>query len=320
LHWIDTDGDPDEDGFLEYARRSGQGLRHQGWKDSDDSVSHADGTLAEPPVALCEVQAYAYAARRAGARLARAAGDADLAVRLEADAARLQQRFDDAFWLEHEGTYALALDRDKRPCRVRSSNAGHCLYAGIARPDRAARVAETLLRPSSFSGWGVRTLDAGEVRYNPMSYHNGSVWPHDTAIVAAGLAAYGYRQPAAQLCGAIVDLAGAAHLHRLPELICGFAREGDRGPTLYPVACAPQAWAAGAPFLLIQACLGLRIHASEGLVTFDHPILPDGLTDLSIAQLPAGDGTVDLTCVGYPENVGVSVTRRHSRVKVVVTK
>ena len=200
LGWIDRDGDRDGDGFVEYERRAADGLIHQGWKDSDDAVSHADGTPASGPIALCEVQAYVYAARRAGAVLAAALGMPDRAAELERQAGRLRERFEAAFWCDDLGTYALALDGDKRPCRVRTSNAGHCLFGGIAAPDRAARVARGLMAPELFSGWGIRTLAATEVRYNPMSYHNGTVWPHDNALIAFGAARYGLQGPRRARC------------------------------------------------------------------------------------------------------------------------
>src|SRR5688500_4215358 len=245
VEWMRSYGDADEDGFIEYARHGETGLTQQGWKDSYDSVSHADGTLAQGPIVVCEVQGYAYGAWLAASELASATGDARAAA-WRAHADRLRLRFDDAFWCESLDTYALALDKNKRPCQVRASNAGHCLFAGISSPDRADRVCRTLMSDASFAGWGVRTVAAGEARYNPMSYHNGSIWPHDNAVIAAGLARYGFTDAAARILNAMFDLSEAVDLHRLPELICGFDRRSDEHPTLYPVACAPQAWAAGA--------------------------------------------------------------------------
>ncbi len=320
LTWCLQYGDLDQDGFIEYARRDARGLLHQGWKDSHDSISHADGELAEPPVALCEVQAYLFAALRAGAALTLALGDHTRSADLSQRARRLREDFDTAFWLADEATYALALDRDKRPCRVRASNVGHCLAAGIIPRERAATVAATLMSPDSFTGWGIRTLDQREARYNPMSYHNGSVWPHDTSIVAAGLARYGFKQDALQLLSGLLDLSQALPLRRLPELICGFDREHGEGPTSYPVACAPQAWAAGSLFLALSACLGLRIDAEYNAVTFERPVLPPTIPAVSIAGLAVGRTTVDLTIERTGDHVGVRVDRRDGPLDVLVRK
>src|SRR5262245_7756473 len=246
LHWIDRYGDQDGDGFVEYRRQSAHGLVHQGWKDTDTAIFHADGSLAHGSIALCEVQGYVYAARRAGAVLAAELGRADWAVELTRQAEALRERFAQAFWCEELSTYALALDGDKRPCRVRTSNAGQCLFTGIASPEHARRVARTLLAPESFSGWGVRTLAASESRYNPMGYHTGAVWPHDNALIAQGLARYGLGEQALQLWTGLFEAGLYFDLRRMPELFCGFPKDLGEGPIRYPVACAPQAWAAGA--------------------------------------------------------------------------
>ncbi len=253
LAWIDEWGDADGDGFVEYSAKTPSGLRQQGWKDSNDSVSHADGSLAQGPIALCEIQAYTYAAKLGASMLAEVLGYAAEARRLREEAETLRDRFEAAYWCEDLSTYALALDGDKRPCRVVSSNAGHCLFAGIADPARAERVAATLLNEASFSGWGIRTLAAAERRYNPMSYHNGSVWPHDNALIAAGLAAYQRRHEAVRVLTGLFEASRCFTLHRLPELFCGFPRRAGEGPTLYPVACEPQTWAAGAVFLVLAS-------------------------------------------------------------------
>lgn len=320
LAWIESCGDADGDGFVEYARRSSHGLVQQGWKDSQDSVSHADGTLAEPPIALCEVQGYAYAARRAGAALARRLGLGARAAALDRDADRLRERFEAAFWCEEIATYALALDGSKRPCRVVSSNAGHCLFAGIAGADRARRVAATLLQEDSFSGWGVRTLAAGHPRYNPMSYHNGSVWPHDNALIAAGLARYGLKDEALAVLTGLFDASLFFDLHRLPELFCGFPRRPGESPTLYPVSCSPQAWASGAVLLLLQACLGLDVRAADRRVVFANPRLPEFLDEVRIDGLRVGDASLDLALVRYGRDVGINVLRRTGDVTVVAVK
>jgi glycogen debranching enzyme len=320
LDWIATSGDPDRDGFVEFERHSDKGLVQQGWKDSYDSISHADGTLAEPPIALCEIQAYAYAAWRGAAELAAMRGDHASAAEWRGRADRLRARFEDVFWCDDLGTYAMALDGRKRPCRVRASNAGHCLYAGIASPERARRIAEALLSDASFAGWGIRTLAAGEARFNPMSYHNGSIWPHDNAIVAAGLARYGLMAAATRVMSGMLDLSAVVDLHRLPELICGFHRREAEFPTLYPVACAPQAWAAGAVYLLLEACLGLKIDVQARRVTMTRPVLPEAIEWLRVTNLSVGEASLDLLLTRHPNDVGVTVLRRDGDVEIVGVK
>ncbi|MGH6678162.1 MAG: amylo-alpha-1,6-glucosidase, partial [Bradyrhizobium sp.] len=221
LQWIDEYGDIDKDGFIEYSRAAASGLANQGWKDSHDAIFHADGTGAEGPIALCEVQGYVYAAKQHAARMASGFGLDELAARLSMQAEQLRVSFDAAFWCEDIGTYALALDGAKRPCRVLASNAGHTLFSGIAVPERAWKVAENLLSPDGFSGWGIRTLSLGQPRYNPMSYHNGSVWPHDNALIAMGFARYGLKAEAARVFAGIFNAARQQELRRLPELFCG---------------------------------------------------------------------------------------------------
>jgi glycogen debranching enzyme len=318
LQWLDRYGDRDGDGFVEYGRRRESGLRNQGWKDSEDAVFHADGSLAAPPIALCEVQGYVYLARRSAALLAADLGDRNLAANLEAQAELLRARFEAAFWREELGTYALALDGDKRPCDVRSSNAGQLLFTGICRPERAARVAQQLFGRAFFSGWGVRTLSAREKRFNPTSYHNGSVWPHDNALIALGLAEYGHCAEALALCAALFDAAAHMHLRRLPELFCGFDRKRGKAPTLYPVACAPQAWAACAPFALIQACLGLEIDAASSSVLLRRPRLPQFLEWLTVRDLAVGGGRLDLMFRRHDASVAVNLLRREGDADVEV--
>jgi glycogen debranching enzyme len=320
LAWMDHHGDRDGDGFVEYERRSGAGLVHQGWKDSDDAVFHADGSLAGGPIALCEVQAYVYAARRAGARLAAVLGHDQRAAELEAQAEALSRRFDEAFWSEELQSYALALDGDKRPCLVRSSNAGQCLFSGIVPQGRAQRLVHTLLHPDSFTGWGVRTIASSEARYNPMSYHNGSIWPHDNALVALGLARYGFGDEAVRLLDGLFDAAMYFDLQRMPELFCGFAQEPGEGPVLYPVACAPQAWSCASMLLLLQAVLGLEVDGPRRQVHFTRPRLPERLRELKILNLQVADASVDLLLVRHARDVGVDVLQRNGDVRVVVVK
>ena len=295
LTWMDRYGDRDKDGFIEYEKRSPRGLVQQGWKDSHDSVFHANGSMPEPPIALCEVQAYAYAAKCAGARLARAFGESEFASTLEKEAGSLRVAFERAFWNEQLGAYVLALDGHKRQCAVRTSNAGHALYCGIAEDSRARSVASLLMGPQMFSGWGIRTVASSEVRYNPMSYHNGSVWPHDNAIVAAGFSRYGLQNLAAEVLNGLYEASRHIELQRMPELFCGFHKRTEgSGPTLYPVACAPQAWAAGSVFLMLGACLGINVVASKPRIHLFRPSLPEALNELRIDNLQVGDASVYL--------------------------
>jgi glycogen debranching enzyme len=319
LEWIDKFGDMDGDGFVEYAQRSTKGLVQQGWKDSNDSVFHADGNIAEAPIALCEVQGYVYAAKLAGAALSCALGDKQNCVSLRAQAEALKAQFDEAFWCDEISTYALALDGNKKPCRVRSSNAGHCLYTDIATRERALRIAETLLSPDSFSGWGIRTIASGQRRYNPLSYHNGSIWPHDNSIIAAGLAKYDCRHQAGRLLLSLLDTSRWADLRRLPELFCGLDRRSGEGPTLYPVACSPQAWASGAVFLVLQACLGASVQDANNRIQFHRPYLPEGIPQLWITGLRSGSGSADLFFERKEHSVRVEVTAQSGNVEVLTT-
>jgi glycogen debranching enzyme len=320
LSWMETYGDRDGDGFLEYQRQSTRGLANQGWKDSYDSVFHADGTLAEGAIALCEVQGYAYAARRGAADLARALGHQERGGALDAQADQLRSAFEEAFWMEELGTYAEALDGAKRPCRVLTSNPGHCLYTRIADLERGQRVIETLLSPRGFSGWGVRTVATGEARYNPMSYHDGSVWPHDNAIAAAGMARYGRTDGALRILESMFAASQMIDLRRLPELFCGFERRHGEGPTAYPVACSPQSWASASVLLMLQACLGLEIDAPEGQVRFTQPRLPDPVEELWISDLQVGDAKLDLVLQRRPGDVGISVLNKSGSVQVISIK
>ncbi len=320
LGWIERDGDADGDGFVEYARQTPKGLVQQGWKDSHDSVFHADGELAEGPIALCEVQGYVYGAFRGAAEIATALGQRARAESYLRKAEVLRARFAEKFWDEELGTYALALDGKKRPCRVRASNAGHALWAGIAQPAHARRVAETLMSEESFSGWGIRTLASCERRYNPMSYHNGSVWPHDNALIAAGFANYGFDDLGLRLFEAMLGASETVDLRRLPELFCGFRRRPGEGPTLYPVACAPQAWASGAVFMLLGSALGISVDGARNEISLTHPVLPPQLGELRINGLSVGNGQLDLRLENHPHDVGLTVLRREGQVSVVVVK
>jgi glycogen debranching enzyme len=315
-----TYGDRDGDGFLEYERRSADGLIHQGWKDADDAIFHADGTPVQGAIALCEVQGYAYAAYKAASTLAELLGKPEEAACFAGQADMLYERFNEAFWCEDLSTYALALDGEKRRCCVVTSNAGQCLFTGIATPERAARVAQTLLSNASFSGWGIRTVASFEPRFNPMSYHNGSVWPHDNALIAFGMARYGLTQQANIVFHGLFEAAMYFDLHRMPELFCGFEKEAGEGPVLYPVACAPQAWAAASMFLLFQATLGLRVDGIMKQVILKSPALPEFLNDIRITNLRVGDSSIDLDVVRHGDEVGVITKQATNDLAVVLTK
>jgi glycogen debranching enzyme len=320
LEWIDTYGDMDGDGFVEYARKTSKGLFNQGWKDSWDSVRHKDGSIAEGPIALCEVQGYVYAAKNGAAEMARLLGKPATADRLLDEARTLQERFERSFWMEEEGFYALALDGKKQPCRVLASNAGHCLSCGISGPQRADAVIERLMAEDLFSGWGIRTLSSRESFYNPMSYHNGSIWPHDNSMIGWGMSSYGQSAHTERLLGSIMDACAYFDLFRLPELFCGFKRRAGEGPTRYPVACSPQAWASGAIYLLLQACLGMRINGKDKEIRFVKPTLPAILDHLQITNLQVGKGAVDLHIKRHLHDVSIYVTRRSGQVDVHILK
>lgn len=319
LSWIDEYGDRDGDGFTEYERTGTKGLHNQGWKDSVDSVFHADGTYAEGAVALCEVQGYVHAAKSRAAAMASALGHSERASALHRECEELRQHFEAAFWCEDIGTYALALDGQKRPCKVRSSNAGHLLFSGIVSPERAILVADQLMSHSFFAGWGIRTIASTEARYNPMSYHNGSIWPHDNALIGLGFARYGLKHHLRRLFSGLFDSATYMDLRRLPELFCGFRRTRGKGPTFYPVACSPQAWSSAAPFALLQASLGLEFQAQNGRMLFRQPRLPDFLDQVIIRSLAVGDSQLDILLRRYGNDVSVNVLRCSGDLEVSVT-
>ena len=318
LTWIDEYGDLDGDGFVEYSSRSKRGLRNQGWKDSWDSVVHADGRLAEPPIALVEVQGYVYMAKQRIGDVFASIGNRDRAVRLREEATVLRKRFNDAFWMEDEQYFAGALDGDKRHVRTVMSNPGHALYCDIVDREKAEHVAKRLFQPDMFSGWGIRTMSKGAAAYNPMSYHNGSVWPHDNALIAAGLKRYGYVTTTNRVATAMFDAAIHSDYMRLPELFCGFTRRTPSRPVQYPVACSPQAWAAGAPFLLLQAMLGVSALAHENLLTVNKPHLPRWLNQVELRNLRVGNSTLSLIFRREGETTGFSLIAKEGDVRVVM--
>jgi glycogen debranching enzyme len=286
MEWIENYGDADGDGFVEYCRKTRDGLVNQGWKDSWDGINFADGTIAEAPIALAEVQAYVFAAYKARAQLARHAGDERGAATWRKKAKQLKRQFNERFWLPDRGWYAIGLDKDKRPIDALTSNVGHCLWTGIVDKDKAGAVARQLMSPEMFSGWGIRTLASTMGAYNPMSYHNGSVWPHDNALCAAGLMRYGFIEQAQRVSDAIID--AAEHFgYRLPELFCGFDREEFSAPVPYPTSCSPQAWAAAAPLQLLHSLLRFAPEVSSGQL-WCAPEVPDRYLPLRVSGLRVG--------------------------------
>jgi glycogen debranching enzyme len=318
LEWIDRYGDADNDGFVEYRSRSPRGLRNQGWKDAHDSVIHTDGRIAEPPIALAEVQAYVYMAKVRMADVYGALGDFERAVRLKDQATVLRRRFHEAFWMEEEGFFAGALDGDKQQVKTIVSNPGHGLYCGIVDDRRAEAVARRLFEPDMFSGWGIRTMSKTAAGYNPMSYHNGTVWPHDNALIAAGLKRYGFLDATNRIATAMFEAAQYTDYMRLPELFCGFTRRAPSPPVQYPVACSPQAWAAGAPFLLLQGMLGISAVAHENVLTVNKPHLPPWLNEVEVRNLRVGNSTLSLVFRREGETTGFSLLSRDGDVRVVM--
>ncbi|MCB8883237.1 amylo-alpha-1,6-glucosidase [Acidisoma cellulosilytica] len=318
MEWIAKYGDRDGDGFVEYYRATGSGLQNQGWKDSFDSVFHADGSLAEGPIALCEVQGYVYAAHRAMAEIGRRLGHEQVATFHDKQAETLRAAFEEAFWCEEIGTYAIALDGAKKPCRIRTSNPGHLMMTGMILPERAARMAEGFMSHDFFSGWGIRTVASTEARYNPMGYHNGSVWPHDNALIAMGLARYGHTDAVAKIFEGQFDAALYIDMRRLPELFCGFARRRNQGPTFYPVACSPQAWAAAALPALLQASLGLSIDPAARSVIFSTPKLPSFLDEMILHNIRIGEARVTVRIQRMGDEVAINVRERQGDIHVVV--
>ncbi len=317
LDWARDFGDVDGDGFLEYQRRSDRGLLNQGWKDSGDAIVGAGGEIATQPIALVEVQGYLYAAKRGLARVMAALRDNELAARLDAEAAALRQRINRDFWME-EGFYALALDGEKHQVASRTSNPGHLLYAGVPNPSRASQVVDGLLRNDLFSGWGIRTLSSESPRFNPFGYHVGSVWPHDNSIAAMGFKKYGKENELAELATALFDAARSFDYYRLPELFCGTPRTAHHAPVPYPVACRPQAWAAGSVPLLLQAVLGLRPEAAYNQLLVVRPQLPYWLDVVQVRNLKIGAGSVDLLYEQRNRRTQVVVLNATAGIRVTV--
>ncbi len=319
LTWIDKYGDRDGDGFIEYERRTPAGLLNQGWKDSGDAIRHRDGTPAVAPIALVELQGYVYDAKNRMASLARRLGDDGLAQRLDDEAATLRRRFDEAFWMPDANFYAIALDRDKRQVGTISSNPGHCLWSGIVPPERVDAVVDRLLDPSMDCGWGIRTYATGQPGYNPVGYHTGSVWPHDNALIAAGMKRVGRHDAADRVASRIFEAARHSPDFRLPELFCGFDRAVADMPVPYPVACSPHAWSAATPLSLLQTMLGMHADAANGLLELDRPHLPAWLGKVTVHELRVGERTVDLLFHRWRGNTtSAEVLRRDGPLELVI--
>jgi glycogen debranching enzyme len=317
LSWIDVYGDTDADGFVETRPRSGNAPQTS-WKSSPDSMFHADGSLAAGPLALCEVQGYVYGAKLGAARMARSLGEMPRAIALVEAAQALQARFNSSFWCPDIQTYAPALDGDKQRCCVRTSNAGHALYTGIAHAEHARQVIAGFGDEHMFSGWGVRTVSENELRFNPMSYHNGGVWPHDNALLAAGAARYDDKAFALRILNSQFEAARHFDLLRLPELFCGFRRRGRERPLQFPVACSPQAVSAGATFLMLQSVLGLSIDALDQQIVLSHPVVPEGFEEVAVRNLQVRGSSVDFTVRRHAGSVSVSVERREGKLDLVI--
>lgn len=320
LEWMDEYGVKGDDGLIWYYRVNENGLKNQCWKDSDISMMYADGTIPDRPLAVSEVQAYAFRARKAAAKLALVMGDPELSKKLLKQAAVLKESIETYFWLEDLSTYALALDDEMKPLAVRSSNAGHLLFGGVPDAERAERVRDSLLSSEMDCGWGIRTLSSMQPGYNPMAYHNGSVWPHDNALIAAGFGEYGFTGEARYILESVFRVSTFMTDYRLPELWCGFPRLDTPAPVLYPVACSPQAWAAGTVFLLLQATLGLSIHGARRHISVVRPTLPDNIDYLDIWNLPVGSGQADLHFERHGEDVSVNIRRRTEGITLKLEK
>ena len=318
LRWIDEYGDLDGDGFVEYRSRSPRGLVNQGWKDAEDSVVHRDGTLATPPIALVEVQAYVYMAKSRMAFVYEALGDRERAVRLREEAATLRKAVNESFWMEDEQFFAMALDADKRQVGTIVSNPGHLLYCDVVDADRAELVTRRLLSPEMFSGWGIRTMSKSAAAYNPMSYHNGTVWPHDNALIASGMKRFKFVETINRIATSLFDAAAFTDYMRLPELFCGFVRRTPSPPVEYPVACSPQAWAAGVPVLLLQAMLGISAVAHENLLRVNQPHLPVWLNRVELRNLRVGDSVLTLQFRRQAGVTSFSLEEKEGDVRVVM--
>jgi glycogen debranching enzyme len=320
LDWMERWGDSDGDGFLEYAKQSPNGLVNQGWKDSHDSVMHANGVLACVPIRLCEVQGYAFRARMGMSSMAKFLGQEDLAIRLRREALELKSRFTERFW-NSEGQFVyLAIDGELKPCAVRSSNMGHCLWSQVVTTEQAQAVAQILMSDRMFSGHGIRTLSSEEVSYNPLSYHNGSIWPHDNSMIMEGLRNYGYVAELEKLSLGLIGVLESSEDFRLPELFCGFRKRGSEPPIPYEVACKPQAWAAGSIFLMLKSMLGISIEIDQSYLVFNSPILTPKINNLDIKNLRGRDWEIDLSVRRTRHGTHVEITKKHGNIRVLTVR
>ncbi len=320
LGWIDGPGDPDGDGFVEYERRSRVGLRNQGWRDSFDAVLHEDGTPAAGPIALAETQGYVYYAKRRLAAVFGQLGDVERAERLSQDAARLKLAFNERFWMEDQGFYAMALDGQKRQVRSPSSTIGHALWSRIVAEEHIPAVVRRLMAPDMFTGWGIRTLSKEARFYNPVSFYNGSVWPFDTALIANGLKKHGYVQEANRLAWGLVEAAAAHEYARLPEMFCGFTRQTVDRPVSFPMACSPDANSAAALFLVLQSMLGIYAQAEENIVYVHNPVLPRWLGEVTLSNLRVGRTTMRLRFRREGGQTSFSVLDKQGPGRIVVVE
>ncbi|HEV2685026.1 MAG TPA: amylo-alpha-1,6-glucosidase, partial [Actinomycetota bacterium] len=317
LEWIEKYGDSDGDGYVEYKRRSGGGLDNQGWKDSFDGILHADGSIAEAPIALAEVQGYVYDAKLRIGYLARALGHQDIGEQLEHEAADLKERYNRDFWMNEHNTYAVGLDANKEQIKSVTSNPGHGLWSRIVDNAKAQRLARRLLAPDMLSGWGVRTLSALNPGYDPIGYHTGTVWPHDNSLIAHGLMRYGFVEESNRVINELA-LAGAFFDYRYPELFCGYSRDDVPVPVEYPVACRPQAWATGAPLLMMRSYAGMTVDVPNKMLSIVRPALPAWLERAEVIGMRVGSARVDLAFVQTGGTTGVQVMRKDGDLDVIV--
>jgi glycogen debranching enzyme len=316
LRWIDDFGDRDGDLFVEYLRKSPRGLINQGWKDSGGAVCHKDGTKAAPPIAVAEVQGYVYRAKKDIAEVYSFLGQEDLATKLNREAEALKERFNKMFWMDERACFAMALDKDKKKVETITSNAGQCLFGGIADDKKAKKLVERLMQPDMFSGWGIRTLSKGASNYNPMSYHGGTVWPHDNAIIVWGFKQYGFTTEALKIVSGLFDATITFDYLRLPELFCGFSRRSPHPPVGYPVSCAPQAWAAGSIFFALQTMLGLRADAPKNTL-YVNPTLPRWLNEVKVEDLKVGEARLSILFTRIGEETLYKVLKKPTGFKVL---
>jgi glycogen debranching enzyme len=320
LEWIEKWGDFDHDGFLEYMKQSPTGLVNQGWKDSHDSIMYEDGKLAEPPIHLCEVQAYAYRARLGMSELAALLGDSELSSRLRSEALQLRAHFLERFWDGQKKIIYLALDGKHQACSVKTSNMGHALWGEILPTEHARSICDHLMSDAMFSGHGIRTLADTEKSYNPLSYHNGSIWPHDNSLIMEGFRSYGFVPELERMSTALISVLEGTDDFRLPELFCGFRRRGDDPPVPYEVACKPQAWAAGSLFLMLKSMLGLSMDLKQNYLVLNAPTLTEKMNWLEIKGLSGRDWEIDLVFRRSKGGTVAEVSRKSGKVRVLTVR